>query len=398
MKHTPIKTNPFLLLALLLALFPSCSEKKESTPDTVSIRVIAPEEHDPLPYQEIEVVLTHKNLGTTYTASCSENGTATFCVEQGFYSATAHYQSPSGLIFSGRVDELALLSEREETIADLPLTRSQTNALVIKEIYYGGCIGKQGEEYQSDQYVILYNNSDKVVYLDSLCIAVADPIASTESAWMKYTDMKRIPVNDLAWQFPGNGKDHPLQPGGETVIATNAVNHTGGGYGHPNSIDLSKADWAFWDSALSSQDITAGVKPLVLFSNLNPRLWMYSLPVVGPTLMVFKTEGCSAAAYAANPANRENKPQHPNKKKFYLMVPKEWVIDCVECVENAGIVGYKRVPDDLDSRAAYIADGPYTGEALIRKVSTGKTGRTVYQDTNNSSEDMTATTPTLKQK
>lgn len=45
-------------------------------------------------------------------------------------------------------------------------------------------------------------------------------------SWVKYTDMKRIPVADMTWQFPGSGKEYPLLPGAETTIATNAVDHT----------------------------------------------------------------------------------------------------------------------------------------------------------------------------
>lgn len=393
-----MKTRIYLLLALLLTTFFSCRENEGNIPCAINIRLEAPEGYAPLPYGEIKVVLTNKDRGTAYTSLCSASGIAKFRVEQGFYTATVHYQTASGLIFSGRLESLTLLSDKNDETVSLPLTRSQTNALVIKEIYYGGCIGRKGEEYQSDQYITLYNNSEKVLYLDGLCIAVVDPASGTESAWMKYTDMARIPVNDLAWQFPGDGTQYPLQPGEETTIATNAVDHTGGEYQHANSIDLSKADWAFWDSGLSSQDITPGVKPLTLFSNLNPNLWMYSFPVAGPTIMVFSIEGTTAEAYAANPDNRENKPEYPNKAKFYLMIPKEWVIDCVECVENADHLSYKRVPNELNSNAIYISGGSYSGESVIRKSSTNENGFTVFRDTNNSADDMEVSVPSLKNK
>ena len=79
---------------------------------------------------------------------------------------------------------------------------------VIKEIYFGGCKGLNNEEYKDDQYVTLYNNSDQTIYLDGLCLGIVDPGNNLESPWMNYTDMKRIPVNDLTWQFPGSGKEY----------------------------------------------------------------------------------------------------------------------------------------------------------------------------------------------
>ena len=124
---------------------------------------------------------------------------------------------------------------------------------------------------------------------------------------VKYTDMKRIPVADMTWQFPGSGKEYPLLPGAETTIATNAVDHTGGEYQHANSVDLSKVDWGFWHVSLSKQNIAPGVKPLNLLLNLNSTAWMYSFPVVGPTFMIFGFEGISAEEYINNPLNRENK-------------------------------------------------------------------------------------------
>ena len=201
---------------------------------------------------------------------------------------------------------------------------------MIKEIYFGGCKGYY-ENYQADQYITLYNNSDQTIYLDGLCVGVVDPGNNLESPWMAYTEMKRIPVNDLTWQFPGSGKEYPLAPGEETTIATNAIDHTGGEFQHANSVDLSGVDWGFWDVSLERQNITAGVKPMTLLANLNPLLVMYALPVNGPTFMVFSLQD-SPEEYVLDPENREPRPNASNQEKRYLMVPKEWVIDCIECV------------------------------------------------------------------
>ncbi len=70
--------------------------------------------------------------------------------------------------------------------------------------------------------------------------------------------------------------------------------------------------------------------------------------------MIFGFEGISAEEYVNNPLNREeNRPGASNKTKFYLMIPKEWVIDCVECVENEANAN-KRVPDELNHGPVYI--------------------------------------------
>lgn len=391
-----MKTTYYLLIALLL-FFSSCSEDEQSS-CLVNIQLLPPEGYSNLPFQEMTVILTNQSQGSTYKSQCSSAGLANFHVESGYYTASVHFQTTSGLIFSGRIESLALLPQQGEVseLVELQLSRSETNAIVIKEIYYGGCIGKMGEEYQSDQYVTLYNNSGETVYLDGLCMAVVDPANSIESPWMKYTDMLRIPINDLTWQFPGAGRDYPLVPGAETTIATNAVNHTGGEYGHPNSVDLSGVDWGFWDVSLSRQDIQPGVTPMKLIAKLNPNTSMYSLPVWEPTFMIFSLQGVSAEDYVSDLNNREPRPQASNQSKLYLTIPQAWVIDCIECVRSAAQITLKRVPDILNHTPVYNPEGAYCGKSLVRKKSVGTNGQAIYQDTNNASEDFEVSVPLLK--
>lgn len=382
----------FILSAL--SLF-SCSEKEYDS-CAVTLRLTLPEDYTELPLEEMKVTLTNRDQGNSYMANFSSDGITVMNVEYGYYTASVHYQTASGLIFSGRLEPLALLPGQNEYTAMIQLSRSQTNALVIKEIYYGGCIGAYGSGYQADQYVTLYNNSDETIYLDGLCLAVVDPASNLESPWMRETDMSRIPINDLTWQFPGNGKQYPLAPSAETTIATNAVDHTGGDYQHDNSVNLSKVDWGFWNVTLKRQTITPGVKPLNLLLNLNPSLIMYSFPPKGPAFMVFGIQGIPAETYVNDPTNRAPRPLSSNNNKTYLMIPKQWVIDCVECVENTKQLAFKRVPNDLDNGVAYIPNSPFTGQSLIRKSKVDETGRIIYQDTNNSTEDLIVSSPSLK--
>lgn len=385
----------FYSLVVLVLISTSCSDDDDH-PYDVQIKLLPPDGFSTLPYGEMEVTLTNKNVGTVYSKHCSTTGLASFSVEPGNYSVSVHFQTAAGLIFSGRIESLSLMPGQEAPDnIELPLTQAQSNALVIKEIYFGGCKGLNNEDYQADQYVTLYNNSNETIYLDGLCIAVVDPGSNMESPWMEHTDMRRIPVNDLTWQFPGSGKEYPLAPGEETTIATNAVDHTGGEFQHANSVDLSGVDWGFWDVSLKRQNITAGVKPMNLLLNLNPTLVMYALPVFGPTIMVFSLQD-SPATYVEDPDNRESRPKANNQNRQFLMIPQEWVIDCVECVRDVNSL--KRVPNELDNGKCYISGERYSGRSIIRKKKETLDGRIVYQDTNNSSDDMEVTVATLKSK
>ena len=386
-----MKKGFYLLLILFFALI-SCSEDGNRS-SNVCIQLLPPKGYSTLHYEEMKVTLTNKDQGMVYSSDCSSTGQASFSVEPGYYSASVYYQAASGLVFNGRVESLSLLSDQEQSVIELPLSLAKTNSLIIKEIYFGGCKGLNNKEYQADQYLTLYNNSDQTIYLDGLCVGVVDPGSNLESPWMNYTNMKRIPVNDLTWQFPGNGKEYPLAPGKETIIATNAVNHTGGEFQHVNSVDLSRADWGFWDVSLERQNITPGVKQMTLLVNLNPLLVMYSLPVFGPTFMVFSLQD-SPEDYVLDSDNREPRPKSTGQEKRYLMIPQEWVIDCIECVKD--INSPKRVPNELDNGKFYIPGDRYSGRSVIRKKAGITDGRIIYQDTNNSAEDMEVTLATLK--
>lgn len=387
------------LLMVLISFFSACS-KEEKHSYSLHIRVIAPTDYPISAYDEIKVTLTNKNQSITYSASCSSAGIASFNVEYGYYTASVYYQADPNTVLSGRIDNLSLLPEQNEVTApktDLQLSRVRSSALIFKEIYYTGCKGPKGEEYQLDQYITLCNNSTETIYLDGICIAMVAPSGHGESPWMKYTDMQRIPVYNMTWQFPGSGQEYPLLPGEETTIATHAVNHIKDLYYQVNSIDLSEVDWGFSDQSLDNA-IAPGVKSMNLLLNLSPTAWRYDLSVVGPALIIFKIKDSSAEAYVNDPANREPQPHGLNKNKFYLMIPQEWIMDCVDCVESAEEVAFKRVPNALDHTPAYIPGELYSGQSLVRKKIVDSEGRTVYQDTNNSSEDLEVSIPTLKNK
>lgn len=390
-----------LIFSFLCILFICSCIDKENSNCQVTIQVTLPEGYTVAPEDKIQVQLTNITTGTVYTTLCPATGTALFDVEYGFYNVTAQYKTQSGFrihLFNGLINALSLLPDRQHATVFLNLIHTETNPLLIKEIYYAGCKGNNGVNYMKDQYVTLYNNSNETIWLDSLCIGMVAPAGNAVSSWMQQTDMQLIPVHTMAWQFPGTGKQHPLLPGTETTIATNAVDHTGGAYQHTNSVNLAKVDWAFWDQSLSDRhDITPGVTPLCPIWQDN-KVVMYSLALSGPTLILFYIKDMSAETFITNPANCKPEPGKPGSNKQYLMIPREWVLDCVDCIESADKIGNKRVPAELDNGAAFITGGRYPGKSLIRKQEPATDGLIIYQDTNNSGKDLEERVPALKTK
>jgi len=107
--------------------------------------------------------------------------------------------------------------------------------VVINEIYYTG-VTLNNYPYLDDQFVELYNNSDKTLYLDSIILA-------RMSINIDYIGTDYVEVV-YAYQFPGKGHQCPIQPGELIVIAQDAIDHR---EVVPRSIDLSDADYECWN-------------------------------------------------------------------------------------------------------------------------------------------------------
>ena len=101
----------YYVLFFFVLFLCACTGDENSSSCSVSVQLLSPTDEVTLPFEEMEVVLTNKDQGTVYTSSCGSDGVALFNVEYGYYTVAVHYQSASGIIFSGRLESLSLLPE-----------------------------------------------------------------------------------------------------------------------------------------------------------------------------------------------------------------------------------------------------------------------------------------------
>ena len=110
--------------------------------------------------------------------------------------------------------------------------------IIISEIY---ACGPQGSGlYYHDKYVEVFNQSDSVLYLDKMMIAI---VYTNSNTGLHYRDDPEYIHSKSIWIFPGTGKDYPIQPGQFVLCAEDAIDHR---MNAPNSIDLSQADFEFY--------------------------------------------------------------------------------------------------------------------------------------------------------
>ena len=199
------------------------------------------------------VTLEDVDRGTVYTASAGNDDMARFEVAFGIYRVSARdrvSEQDAVIYFNGARDQMIVSAASDlSQPVNIPLVASKTSQIVIKEVYCGGCKKDPLEgTYQSDKYVILYNNSEKVAYLDNICFGTVDPynaygmnvwlIADPETGEKSFRDY--VPLVECVWGFPGGGTDYPLEPGGQAVMCINgAIDHT---LQYPLSVDLNRAD------------------------------------------------------------------------------------------------------------------------------------------------------------
>lgn len=128
-------------------------------------------------------------------------------------------------------------SDGQKILVDMEV-KVGNSPLIISEIY---ACGPQGSGlYYHDKYVEVFNNSDSILYLDRVMIAV---VYSSSVYGLNYRDDPEFIHSKNIWMFPGNGNDYPIQPGQFVLCAEDAIDHR---INAPNSVDQSHADFEFY--------------------------------------------------------------------------------------------------------------------------------------------------------
>ena len=229
--------------------------------------------------------------------------------------------------------------------------------LVISELYYNGSPPQAPyniPQYFHDQFTEIYNNSDEVIYLDSIIVADLDFGHAEEDYFYAVH----------AYMFPGTGQDYPLNPGEFILLAQDAVDHTAA---VPSSVDLSEADFEYYAGPpdVDNPDVK-NMKKLhhkygidVLYSVFNDAVVM--VKVKDPFAYGYSQFDC-------------------------LLLPVDAAIDGVDYRDNLAEVDYKRLGPAVD---AGLTGGfeAYQNKSVQRKIDEYDGDRIILMDNNNSSID-----------
>lgn len=456
-----LQTRFATLFIVLFALAAAC-KKKDLAPSVPPINVIVKTSYDTtggsynFALTGISVTLKNTITGFSITQLTDNNGLGIFnAISSGVYDVQAsvavtkqQYQDITGLpadkdtmVFNAALTGLTLNTTTNNTIP-LKLQLGKIGDWVIKQVYYAGSSTTNGALYR-DQFIEIYNNSNKVLYADSLYITQLagnnGGLAATDVSkgyfisnqsdelfkqydWSKSLGMS--PAGDAAnrnyvyaktiYRVPGNGTQYPIQPGSSFVIAATAQNHQSPFTGADGTsisvkdpsltVDLSKADFEVYlgniiPNALASDVDNLNVPNMVAVDAGGSRDLILDNPG-RDAIAIFKTSAYLPvlSKTATDPADATTYSKYPdpsvttisNTTTVYYQLPVSTLIDAVQ-IQNPSPTSSQRVAKKLtgklDAGATNVPDGQYSSESSIRKTAKTISGRIILMDTNNSTND-----------
>ncbi|MDO4228360.1 MAG: DUF4876 domain-containing protein [Capnocytophaga sp.] len=427
----------FTLLVVATALW-SCKKDDDNFVQNVAhvVTVTYGTDYADAPVVGAVVLLVNQETSAQYSFTTNAEGKVTALVPAGTYNIQAsksltasEMETLSGqsveASFNGSVANKAitLTNNVPTTIATVS---GRVGDLIIKQVYYQASDTRTAANYR-DQFFEIYNNSNETIYLDGLCFAqvtgvnsvsssnagkieylangqynwaVAQGITQGEKANTDYIYSREILM------FPGTGTQYPIEAGKSVIVAQNAINHK-------NPLTVVNANGSTTTYQVTAPELTVDLSKAHFEANYRPYVTNpVATDVENPSVtdmilvyhdggnrdMILDSNGRDAfAIFRATKAEIDAWLSAPLPTVAqddlatagrHKQIPISIVIDGVNLqhFEDAKAIPH-RLPDRIDA-GEIKGVGRYSSKSAIRKVlRTLPSGRKVYQDTNNSTND-----------
>lgn len=335
------------------------------------------------------------------------------------YSALTGKPAEKKVTFNGSVKNRNINVNNADNI-QLKLFSGNIGPWVIKQIYYAGSHTSQGASFR-DQFLEFYNNTDSILYADSLYFSeitgrqsytnntyhILGKEGDYQLDWTKSVNMPTgiDPNNDYVyakalWMIPGTGKKYPVLPGKSIVVAQTALNHKAPFTGNDGkvvtvrdpslTIDLSTANFEAYYAPFLPKPLASDID--------NPSVPNIEVLSYSGTDMILDNPGRTAYVIFKVDATQDVKkwPQYSyptiapptSGADRYFQIPVKYVMDAVE-IQPA--VASSRIPKklgaSLDAGFTFVPNSSYSSQSVIRKTESTVNGRRILKDSNNSAED-----------
>ena len=359
----------------VLVLLASCSDDKILSEVSTNLTIHYPENVNNLKVVSEKIEFTNLTSGEKTSLTRYDDIRLPEGLYDCVYSADVTYDNGVGTemntakgYLTGKAENISLTGASKSLQLETFLSVAN-NDFIFEEIFFAGTLRASGSQYYGDGYIKIFNNTDHVLYADGLA---------------------------FCYVIPGNGTEHPVMPGKSLLICDTGIDHR---VANPNSFDLSKADFEWYDisSSPSHLDIDSPTVP-----NLD-KWYCYTL-----SFYVLHNRGFTSFALARIPKNVTKEqylknylytyyytmylPQgtFPMKQTAYK-IPNAWIVDGVNCSVQSKRL-WNILPPSVDAGWTHVGhidhDKTRYFRSIRRKLQFVDEKSIMHlQDTNNSTED-----------
>ena len=401
-----IRFFKFALAALVCpVLLSSCSEDEAEKYIDVTFNAI-PKVAGALDISALEgtpVQFTEVRNQNTKSFPLDANGAVTASLPMGVYNVSIEKNITNAqgeqVVISLRMENVNVntVGQKIEGYVNSLPANALGKDFIFSEVFFNGETNS-GRMMHPDQYIVLFNPTEDVLYADGVSIGVTMHISWwPKELWYDSYYPDQVPIGGFI-TIPGSGKEHPVQPGEKLVIAFTAINHSevvNGEIAYDHAVDLSGADYEIYYGP-DANDVDNPSVPNVLITENGDSYGFFFQPRGYVSPVMFRLEnGLQSTVDAFVNSHTTLSKTHVEATEttpegdidiHILAVETAKIIDGIQTSDVPQDVKTRVVPEVVD-RGKFLVNGCHRQELCIRKeIKVGD--KIFYQDTNNSSEDM----------
>lgn len=401
-----IRFFKFALAALVCpVLLSSCSEDEAEKYIDVTFNAI-PKVAGALDISALEgtpVQFTEVRNQNTKSFPLDANGAVTASLPMGVYNVSIEKNITNAqgeqVVISLRMENVNVntVGQKIEGYVNSLPANALGKDFIFSEVFFNGETNS-GRMMHPDQYIVLFNPTEDVLYADGVSIGVTMHISWwPKELWYDSYYPDQVPIGGFI-TIPGSGKEHPVQPGEKLVIAFTAINHSevvNGEIAYDHAVDLSGADYEIYYGP-DANDVDNPSVPNVLITENGDSYGFFFQPRGYVSPVMFRLEnGLQTTVDAFVNSHTTLSKTHVEATEttpegdidiHILAVETDKIIDGIQTSDVPQDVKTRVVPEVVD-RGKFLVNGCHRQELCIRKeIKVGD--KIFYQDTNNSSEDM----------
>ena len=395
------KTIIYSLALTILALMASCSNDDVLAEVNPRLIIDYPSKVKNLKVVSEKILFINLTSGEKTNLTQSDNIRLVEGLYDCVYSADVTFENGegSGAVISkgtliGKAENISITKNGGKLKIETFLSAANED-FIIEEVFFSGTLRASGSQYYGDGYIKIFNNTDHILYADGL--AFCESKFKSVQYYEYSPDIRKDTFTVWSiYVIPGRGTDHPVMPGQSLLICDTGIDHR---VANPNSFDLSKADFEWYDVSTSPShlDIDSPTVP-----NLD-KWYCYTL-----SFYVLHNRGFSSFALARIPKNI-NKEQYlkeflytyyytmylpqgtfPMKQTGYK-IPNTWIVDGVNCSVQSSRL-WNILPPSVDAGWTHVGYTDHDKARYFRSIRRklqfiDRNGVIHLQDTNNSTDD-----------